>query len=49
MAQAVPAVVPLTPTRSRKRRGGMLAVRFGLMYPGTVTHLVLENPIGLEE
>jgi pimeloyl-ACP methyl ester carboxylesterase len=29
--------------------GGMLAVRFSLMYPGMVTHLVLENPIGLED
>lgn len=29
--------------------GGMLAVRFALMYPEVVTHLVLENPIGLED
>jgi pimeloyl-ACP methyl ester carboxylesterase len=29
--------------------GGMLATRFSLMYPDTVTHLVLENPIGLED
>lgn len=29
--------------------GGMLATRFVLMYPGTVTHFVLENPIGLED
>lgn len=29
--------------------GGMLAVRFTLMYPETVTHLILENPIGLED
>ena len=29
--------------------GGMLATRFSLMYPKTVTHLVLENPIGLED
>ncbi len=29
--------------------GGMLATRFTLMYPGTVTQLVLENPIGLED
>jgi pimeloyl-ACP methyl ester carboxylesterase len=29
--------------------GGMLATRFALMYPETVTHLVLENPIGLED
>jgi len=29
--------------------GGMLATRFTLMYPETVTHLVLENPIGLED
>ncbi len=29
--------------------GGMLAVRFTLMYPETATHLVLENPIGLED
>jgi pimeloyl-ACP methyl ester carboxylesterase len=27
----------------------MLAVRFSLMYPGMVTHLVLANPIGLED
>jgi pimeloyl-ACP methyl ester carboxylesterase len=29
--------------------GGMLATRFALMYPGTVSHFVLENPIGLED
>lgn len=29
--------------------GGMLAVRFTLMYPETVEKLVLENPIGLED
>jgi pimeloyl-ACP methyl ester carboxylesterase len=29
--------------------GGMLAIRFTLMYPGTVEKLVLENPIGLED
>jgi pimeloyl-ACP methyl ester carboxylesterase len=29
--------------------GGMLAARFILMYPSVVTHLVLENPIGLED
>lgn len=29
--------------------GGMLAVRFALMYPGRVTQLVLEDPIGLED
>jgi len=29
--------------------GGMLATRFTLMYPETVTHLILENPIGLED
>jgi pimeloyl-ACP methyl ester carboxylesterase len=29
--------------------GGMLAVRFALMYPDRVTHLVLEDPIGLED
>lgn len=29
--------------------GGMLATRFALMYPGTTTKLVLENPIGLED
>lgn len=29
--------------------GGMLATRFTLMYPEKVTHLVLENPIGLED
>ena len=28
---------------------GMLATRFSLMYPETVTHLVLENAIGLED
>jgi pimeloyl-ACP methyl ester carboxylesterase len=29
--------------------GGMLATRFALMYPTSVTHLVLEDPIGLED
>jgi pimeloyl-ACP methyl ester carboxylesterase len=29
--------------------GGMLATRLGLMYPDTVSHLVLANPIGLED
>jgi len=29
--------------------GGMLAVRFTLMYPERVARLVLENPIGLED
>jgi len=29
--------------------GGMLATRFALMYPETVSYLVLENPIGLED
>lgn len=29
--------------------GGMLAVRFALMYPERVTQLVLEDPIGLED
>ncbi len=29
--------------------GGMLAVRFTLMYPDNVAQLVLENPIGLED
>jgi pimeloyl-ACP methyl ester carboxylesterase len=29
--------------------GGMLAVRFALMFPERTTHLVLENPIGLED
>jgi len=29
--------------------GGMLATRFALTYPGTTTHLILENPIGLED
>ncbi|MCG6534595.1 MAG: alpha/beta hydrolase [Syntrophales bacterium LBB04] len=29
--------------------GGMLATRFALMYPEAATHLVLENPIGLED
>jgi pimeloyl-ACP methyl ester carboxylesterase len=29
--------------------GGMLAVRFTLMYPETVTKLILEDPIGLED
>ncbi|HXX58022.1 MAG TPA: alpha/beta hydrolase, partial [Thermodesulfovibrionales bacterium] len=28
---------------------GMLATRFALMYPEMVTHLILENPIGLED
>ncbi|MFX9664923.1 alpha/beta fold hydrolase, partial [Acinetobacter baumannii] len=28
--------------------GGMLASRFALMYPQAVQHLVLVNPIGLE-
>ncbi len=29
--------------------GGMLATRFALMYPASVTHLVLEDPVGLED
>jgi len=29
--------------------GGMLATRFTLMYPQMVSHLILENPIGLED
>lgn len=29
--------------------GGMLATRFALMYPDMVSHLVLEDPIGLED
>lgn len=29
--------------------GGMLAARFALMYPDRTTHLILENPIGLED
>src|SRR6185295_7245062 len=29
--------------------GGMLAVRFALMFPGKVEKLVLESPIGLED
>jgi pimeloyl-ACP methyl ester carboxylesterase len=29
--------------------GGMLAVRFALAFPERTTHLVLENPIGLED
>jgi len=29
--------------------GGMVAARFALMYPDRTTHLVLENPIGLED
>lgn len=29
--------------------GGTLAVRFALMFPDRCSHLVLENPIGLEE
>ena len=29
--------------------GGMLATRFALMYPETVTKLILEDPIGLED
>jgi pimeloyl-ACP methyl ester carboxylesterase len=29
--------------------GGMLAVRFARNYPGRTTHLILENPIGLED
>jgi pimeloyl-ACP methyl ester carboxylesterase len=29
--------------------GGMLAIRYGLMYPAEVEHLVLVDPIGLED
>ncbi len=29
--------------------GGMLATRFTLMYPEMVSHLILENPVGLED
>lgn len=29
--------------------GGMLAARFALLYPETVSKLILENPIGLED
>jgi pimeloyl-ACP methyl ester carboxylesterase len=29
--------------------GGMLAIRFALMYPSVCTRLILENPIGLED
>ncbi len=29
--------------------GGMLATRFALMYPERTSHLILENPIGLED
>lgn len=29
--------------------GGMLAVRFALTYPDRVSHLILEDPIGLED
>jgi len=29
--------------------GGMVASRFALMHPDRVTHLILENPIGLED
>jgi pimeloyl-ACP methyl ester carboxylesterase len=29
--------------------GGMLATRFALMYPSTTTHLILTNPLGLED
>ena len=29
--------------------GGMLAIRFALMFPEGVTNLILENPIGLED
>ena len=29
--------------------GGMLATRFTLMYPEIATHLILSNPIGLED
>jgi pimeloyl-ACP methyl ester carboxylesterase len=29
--------------------GGMTAARFTLTYPGRVTHLVLEDPLGLAD
>ncbi|KAH8730680.1 Alpha/Beta hydrolase protein [Phaeosphaeriaceae sp. PMI808] len=29
--------------------GGMIASRFALMYPNTVTHLIVTNPLGLED
>ncbi|MFT8422310.1 MAG: alpha/beta fold hydrolase [Gluconacetobacter sp.] len=29
--------------------GGMLAIRYALMYPRELTHLVLVDPIGLED
>jgi pimeloyl-ACP methyl ester carboxylesterase len=29
--------------------GGMLATRFALMYPDFTSHLILENPLGLED
>jgi pimeloyl-ACP methyl ester carboxylesterase len=29
--------------------GGMLATRFALLYPDVTSHLILENPIGLED
>lgn len=29
--------------------GGMLAIRFSLIYPNTINKLILENPIGLED
>jgi pimeloyl-ACP methyl ester carboxylesterase len=29
--------------------GGMLASRFAIMYPNTTSHLILTNPIGLED
>lgn len=29
--------------------GGMLASRFAIMYPNTASHLILTNPIGLED
>ncbi|KAF2029550.1 alpha/beta-hydrolase [Setomelanomma holmii] len=29
--------------------GGMLASRFALMYPNTTSHLILTNPLGLED
>jgi pimeloyl-ACP methyl ester carboxylesterase len=29
--------------------GGMLGTRFALMYPNTTSHLILTNPIGLED
>ena len=29
--------------------GGMLATRFGLMYPNVTSHLILTNPLGLED